>query len=240
MIEPQRLSPALDVDPKRIAVFRALMLGDLLCVVPALRALRRRYPQAEIVLIGLPWAASFVKRFSHLVDGLVEFPGFPGLPERDVDVAAVPDFLRDMQARRFDLVLQMHGSGLFVNPLMTLMGGRRTAGFYLRGDYCPDAETFFPYPDHGPEDCAAPQTHDEAGNPLAGQSPRVSLEPEDEQSLADISLPALLLEGEYVCLHPGARYSSRRWLPERFAQVGDLLRRGVTRWCLRDRHRKLA
>src|SRR5436309_10334628 len=73
----------------RIAILRALKLGDLLCTVPALRSVRAGLPGAKITLIGLPWARTFVDRYSAYIDDFLEFPGYPGLPEQPVDPSAV-------------------------------------------------------------------------------------------------------------------------------------------------------
>jgi ADP-heptose:LPS heptosyltransferase len=42
----------------------------------------------------------------------------------------------------------------------------------------------------------------------------------DETALAS-ALDGREIAGPFVCIHPGARYLSRRWLPERFAAVAD-------------------
>jgi len=118
------------VPARRIAVVRALQLGDMLVAVPALRALRAGYPDAEITLIGLPWAASFAARLDRYVNRFLPFPGWPGIDEVSYDEARTERFIAEARAHDYDLVIQMHGSGGQSNPFALALGARVTAGYY--------------------------------------------------------------------------------------------------------------
>lgn len=209
--------------PQRVAVFRALQLGDLLCSVPALRALRTALPQAQITLLGLPWAKSFVERFSHYVDDFLEFPGFPGLPERTVDVSRLPDFLTEIQWLKFDLVLQMQGSGVITNPLVSMLGSHYTAGFYIPGQYCPDPELYMPYPVYDHEIEVHLSLMDFLGAPRQGDFLEFPLRENDWYEYYNLEHNYKLVPGKFVCIHPGSRAKERRWPVEHFAVVADYL-----------------
>lgn len=210
--------------PERIVVLRALGgLGDLLCAVPAFRALRRAFPQAMIWLVGLPQAQGLMGRFSHYLDGWLEFPGFPGLPERSPQLAQIPSFLADLQQREIDLALQMHGSGYLTNPLIALFGAKRTAGFFQPGQFCPDPTTFLSYPDRESEVRRYLRLLEFLGIPSQGEQMEFPLGDGDWLEFQTIATACGLHSGEYVCIHPGASVAERRWAAERFAEVADRL-----------------
>ncbi len=222
MLYQHRLSKQLPI--ARIAIVRSLPgLGDLLCAVPAMRALRGAFPQAKITLIGLPWARSFVERFRHYLDEFLEFPGYPGIPEVPLDVRKLPEFLASTQQQRFDLALQMHGSGIVSNSFTVLLGARVNAGFYLPNNYCPDPDYFLPYPEQEPEVWRHLRLIDYLGIPLLGDDLEFPLQEEDFSALHKIESVRRLQKNEYICVHPGASVSERRWSPEKFAVVADAL-----------------
>ncbi len=218
---PERLAAAA---PRRVAVLRALPgLGDFLCLVPALRALRAALPNAEIVLIGLPSAAPLVHRFDKYLDGLLEFPGFPGIPEAPPDLGRFSDRLLGLQRHHFDVLFQMHGHGGLMNAFAGLVGASLTAGYYLPGNYCPDPGTFLPYVESEQEVRRWLRLLDALGIPAQGESLEFPIAPQDEEDLAALLAAVPLKRGTFACLHPGARGSARRWAPARFAAVADAL-----------------
>ncbi len=222
--EDHRLGTPL---PRRVLVLRALQLGDMLCAVPALRALRAALPRAEVVLVGLPWARVLVERYPDYLDGFREFPGWPGLPESLPQLERVPPFLAALQAERFDLAVQLHGSGSVTNPLAALFGASRVAGFFRPGEYCPDPERFLPYPTRGREARRLLALLDFLGIEPGGDDLEFPLRRHDHDTL-HATTGGRLGRGDYVCVHPGASVPERRWPAPAFAEVvRALARRGL-------------
>jgi len=209
--------PAKDI--KKIGIFRALQLGDLLCAIPAIRALRQAYPYAQIILLGLPWAKSFTLRFDHYFDGFIHFPGFPGLPEQSFDPKVFYRFTGEMQDQQFDLLLQMQGNGTLVNPIMELFGAKHVAGFKSEGHYAPDNGLFLNYPDHGSEIDRHLALMNYLGIESLGNELEFPILESDIDELRQLKLP--IEAHRYVCIHPGSRGSWRQWPVAYFAALAD-------------------
>lgn len=204
-----------------LAIFRALQLGDMLCAVPALRALRAALPRTKITLVGLPWAEQFVMRFPRYIDEFIAFPGHAAFPEQPVRQDCLDDFYAAMRARRFDMALQMHGSGEHSNSVARAFGARAMAGY--GNEKSGDREQFHPYPESGAEPLRLLELVGLLGAPARAADLEFPLTDDDERELLASGLAAGLTPGGYVCVHPGARIRDKCWHPVRFAQVADKL-----------------
>lgn len=213
----ERLLP----DVARIAVLRPNAIGDYVFTLPALHALRAAYPQARITLLGKAWHRDFLAGRPGPVDEVIAMPPVPGVGAaagQAVDEAAVEAFVADMQARRFDLVLQLFGGGASSNPFARRLGARWTIG--LRADGAPALDRWIRYEPWRNERLRLLEVVALAGAAPTDLAPCLELIERDRQALREaLDLPAQLL----AVLQPGASDERRRWPAERFAAVGDAL-----------------
>ncbi len=214
----ERLPP-----PKKIAILSASRIGDFLCATPAFRALKTRLPSARFTLIGLPFVREMAERSRHL-DNFEPFPGFPGIAEQFFSAKKTLAFLRRMQQRRFDLAVQMHGSGVFSNSFALMLGARSTAGFIRPGDGPGrlDAVLAWPAALHASERPLA------LANFLAAS--HCSFEQEFPLFPDDHAAAAKLLHGckaPFIGLHPWSREPDKQWPAERFAAAGSGVQRNL-------------
>ena len=130
---------------RKIAVLRPNAVGDFVFALPALHALKHAYPDAELVLLGLPWHMRFLHARPGPVDRVLEVPRLAGVglaPDAD-DGAARRRFIEQMRLEEFDIVCQMYGGGRYSNPLVTAFGARLTVG--ARADGAPPLDRWVPY-----------------------------------------------------------------------------------------------
>jgi ADP-heptose:LPS heptosyltransferase len=178
---------------RRIAIVRALHLGDLLLAVPALRAVRARYPKAEITLIGLPWAEQFVRRFARYVDQFIAFPGYPGIDE---------EAYNPIRTKRF-------------------LGAHATVGYY-EGSAPPGLSASAPYPTAEPEVMRNLGLAQLAGCRWLDATLEFPLTADDREE-AQARLQGVPVDVPLIAMHVGAKSPSRRWPPDRFAVVANSL-----------------
>ncbi|MCO5099440.1 MAG: glycosyltransferase family 9 protein [Burkholderiaceae bacterium] len=211
-----------------IAVFRALQLGDLLCSVPVLRALRHAHPHARIALIGLPSSAAFAQRFDRYIDEWIEFPGAVGLPEQAPRGERLPAFFASVRARRFNLALQLHGRGNRTNGIVRMMGAKRFCGFVPdsavgAGDAVGTGDDFVRWPDDGPEIERLLRIVDRLGIERRGSELEFPVREHERRAWRRLARRRGLDPQRLVLVHPGARFASRRWPVERYAELADRL-----------------
>jgi ADP-heptose:LPS heptosyltransferase len=205
------MTPA--VDPARIAIFQALNLGDLLCTTPALRALRRRYPRAEISVIGRAQSRELIERLPA-VDRFHPFPGFPGIAESpDISERSI------VLPPPCDLAIQMHGPGDTSNGYVASLGAPWSVGYGRLGDTRLTA--VLNWVENEPEPLRWLRLVAAVGATADQLHLDMPTTTEERRTASALIGPA---NGKpLIGLHVGASDPARRWPSASFAALADLL-----------------
>jgi len=177
----------------RLLVLRALGLGDLLTGVPALRALRDRYPHHERVLAAPAFLAPLVGLLDGVVDAMV-----------DVDFRkAVGDLPPDLPPP--DVAVNLHGRGPESHRALRALQPRRLLAF------------------HDPDDApGGPQWDDDEHERVRWcrmlTACGVAANPDDLRVRVAAEQVPNGFAGATV-IHPGAAAAARRWPVARWAAV---------------------
>lgn len=109
-----------------VAVIRATAgPGELLCMVPALRALRVARPDARVTVVGLRSGRWLKERRSDLIDDWMDLPAWPGVHDATEDPSQTLALLASALPA-FDTVIQLHGPGGPINRLAQLLSAGTT------------------------------------------------------------------------------------------------------------------
>ena len=191
----------------KILIVRLGALGDIVHAVPAVAALRRGLPSAQI-----DWLVD--ERHREVVDlvrGIdTRIPVSPSARWREL-----PGVVRRLRAERYDAALDFQGL-LKSAVLARLSGAGRVIGFSRHALRERTAAVF--YREHR----TIPR-----GQHVIAKNLRLAgaLGVDVSQVLFPFDVPSgPIIEGGYAVLNPGAAWPNKRWPPQRFGEIAAWLR----------------
>ncbi len=205
--------PDLVPDAPSVLVMETGLLGELLVITPALRAVKRAWPDSRVTAIVAPGSAPVLVGNTN-VDVLLplskkERSGFAGLLH-------LASWIR---SRHFDVALVFHTS--FRSALAAFLGGvpvraglsSEGRGFLLTHK-CPRDRSAYEVDEH---------LRVVALLGVQPQGRELELHLTDEERDEATALLRDVAGRPFVCLHPGASREIRRWPADRFAELGARL-----------------
>ena len=206
----------------RVLITRLRFIGDIVLTTPVVRSLRNAFPKAFIAYLGEKPAVSLLVHDPHLDEVIPYDPARPSILEQ----ARV---VMELRKRRFDLVVD-----LFSNPrtaVLTFLSGAPTrVGLDRRGRR--RLYTIRVRDDGKPK--SAVEFHQQfvaaLGLTPSPVSPYIVVsveEGEKAQRYLQNLVPGRMVRGPVpplLGIHPGATWPAKRWFPERFAELADVVK----------------
>jgi ADP-heptose:LPS heptosyltransferase len=216
-------------DPRNILVIDFGQLGDVVLSLPALSAIRERFPQARItVAVGKPSAP--VVELSGYSDATIAVDRV-GLRDGPKALAlfGIARVVKEVRRAKFDFVIDLH-SLAETNLLGFISGAPRRLYARRTGrslDYLANFRPPPPVEDNSASKHAIDRYLDvliPLGIKNAPRFPRLPTRPEDDAVIEQmLRKEKAHRETMLVGLFPGAGHPGRRWPMQRFAELAEML-----------------
>lgn len=215
--------------PHNILVIDFGQLGDVVLSLPALRAIREKFPHARItVAVGKPGAP--IVELSGYADATMPVDRV-GLRDGFVPMSLVriARFVKEVRRAKFDFVIDLHS--LSETNLLGFLSGASQRLYARRPgrslDYLSNFRPQPPIEDNSPSKHAIDRYLDvliPLGIKDVPRFPRLRTRPEDDAAIEQmLKKEKADQEIMLVGLFPGAGHPGRRWPLERFSELADML-----------------
>jgi ADP-heptose:LPS heptosyltransferase len=214
-------------DPGNILIIDFGQLGDVVLSLPALRAIRQRFPHARItVAAGRP--ASDIVRLSGFADEVMEVDRV-GLRDgwKVLSIARIIKFVGRVRKAKFDFVIDLHS--LSETNLLGFLSGAPQRLYARRPGRSLDyLSNFNPRPPAEAKESHLVDRYLDVLKPLGlenlPRTPRLKTSPVADSAVEAIFKREKIDSGSLlVGIFPGAGFEGRRWPLERFAELADYL-----------------
>lgn len=210
---------AMPKNRKRILLVSVNWLGDLLFFTPAIRAIRRAYPDSHIVALSPRRGLDFLQGNPHL-NAVIPMPEGRRIPH----LAGWLPLIRRLRAERFDAAFLFHRS--FTRAAVAWAAGipERIGYRTAKRSWLLTTAVEMPPPDTLHKVEMMLRVVEAAGIRPDGRHYDAGIRPEDAQAAEALARELGLTPSDrVVALHAGANWLLKRWPARRFAQLADQL-----------------
>lgn len=208
---------------KKIAVLRANALGDLIVTLPAFKAIRSAYPEAEIILLGRPWHKEFLINGRTSIDRVIVVPVKKGIRHEAgqiEDEQTTEQFFKNMQQEQFDIAVSFQGNGKVSNSFIKRLNAGLTVGTVCNGSEALNRSIDYYY--YQSEVIRYLEVAGLIGGIPSGLEPEVNVLEQDREEIRPLLSS---LSKPYIVLHPVAMDVRRMWPLKNYAPLADALKK---------------
>jgi lipopolysaccharide heptosyltransferase II len=217
----KQINTVIKTDVEEIIVLAFLLIGDTVMYIPALRTLKRNFPNAKLTLVGGKLVETILQG-QNLVDNFI-VANCPWISPFDKSLKSIFSFfssLTEINKKKYDLAIDFRGDWRNIFFMSLIRSTHKVSFDYSGGEYMlSDVITSPNRADH---------LIDEEFTLLEGMNcsytefdklPSLQLNESDKKYLEGFKNEHHLINKSIIGIHPGASLEERKWDEAKYAEL---------------------